>query len=75
MRYAGVSEPFKLARCFERDGKTKKTKSMQMMKIRGITCGSHHAAMVDELGRSASADTFSFGCTPHSSGKDLVGLI
>lgn len=63
MRYAGVSEPFKLARCFERDGKTKKTKSMQMMKIRGITCGSHHAAMVDELGRVFSWGAGSYGRT------------
>ena len=30
MRYAGVSEPFQLARCYERDPKTKKTKSMQV---------------------------------------------
>ena len=30
MRYAGISEPFQLARCYERDPKTKKTKSMQV---------------------------------------------
>ena len=30
MRYAGVSEPFQLARCYERDPKSKKTKSMQV---------------------------------------------
>ena len=31
MRYAGISEPFQLARCYERDPKTKKTKSMQVV--------------------------------------------
>ena len=31
MRYAGISEPFQLARCYERDAKTKKTKSMQVI--------------------------------------------
>ena len=63
MRYAGLSEPFKLSRCYERDGKTKKTKSMQMMKIRSISAGSHHAAMVDELGRVFSWGAGTYGRT------------
>jgi hypothetical protein len=29
MRYAGISEPYKLTRVYERDNKTKKTKSLQ----------------------------------------------
>lgn len=63
MRYAGVSEPFQLARCYERDPKTKKTKSMQMMKIRDFAAGSHHAAMVDELGRVFTWGAGSYGRT------------
>ena len=51
MRYAGLSEPFKVARVYERDSKTKKTKLMQMMKIRSISAGTNHAAIVDELGK------------------------
>ena len=38
-------------RVYERDGKTKKTKSMQLMRIKSIAAGTHHAAMVDEMGR------------------------
>ena len=45
-----MSEPFKVSRVYERDNRTKKTKSMQMMKIRSISAGSHHAVMVDEMG-------------------------
>jgi alpha-tubulin suppressor-like RCC1 family protein len=63
MRHAGISEPYKLARCYERDGKTKKTKTMQMMKIRDMSAGSHHAAMVDELGRVFSWGAGSYGRT------------
>jgi len=63
MRYAGVSEAFQLARCFERDPKTKKTKSMQMMKIRDIAAGSHHGAMVDELGRVFTWGAGTYGRT------------
>merc|ERR1712243_234432 len=63
MRYAGVSEPHKVSRCYERDPKTKKTKSMQMMKIKSISAGSHHAAMVDELGRVFTWGAGSYGRT------------
>ena len=48
--YAGMSEPFKVSRVYERDNRSKKNKSMQMMKIRSISAGSHHAAMADEMG-------------------------
>ena len=50
MMYAGMSEPFKVSRVYERDNRSKKNKSMQMMKIRSISAGSHHAAMADEMG-------------------------
>jgi len=60
MKFAGVSEPYKVERCYERDNRTKKTKSMQMMKIRSISAGSHHAAIVDEMGR-----VFAWGAGPY----------
>lgn len=63
MRNAGISEPYKLERCYERDNRTKKTKSMQMMKIKSISAGSHHAAMVDELGRVFAWGAGTFGRT------------
>jgi alpha-tubulin suppressor-like RCC1 family protein len=63
MRYAGVAEPYKVARVYERDSKNKKTKSMQMMKIKSISAGSHHAAMVDELGRVFTWGAGSYGRT------------
>jgi len=63
MRYAGLSEPFKVARVYERDSKTKKTKLMQMMKIRSISAGTNHAAIVDELGKVFSWGAGSFGRT------------
>merc|ERR1719397_1617146 len=49
MRYAGLSEPFKVSRVYERDSKSKKTKLMQMMRIKSISAGTNHAAMVDEM--------------------------
>ena len=39
MRYAGLSEPFKVSRVYERDPKSKKTKLMQMMRIKSISAG------------------------------------
>jgi len=63
MRYAGMSEPFKVSRVYERDNRSKKTKSMQMMKIRSISAGSHHAAMVDEMGKVFAWGAGSFGRT------------
>ena len=50
MRYAGMSEPFKIQRVYERDNRSKKTKLMQMMRIKSISAGTNHAAMVDEMG-------------------------
>jgi len=63
MRYAGISEPYKLTRVYERDTKTKKTKSLQMMRVRSISAGSHHAAMVDELNRVFTWGAGSYGRT------------
>ena len=63
MRYAGVSTPFKVARVYERDPKTKKTKMMQMMRIKDISAGSHHAAMVDELGKVFAWGAGAYGRT------------
>merc|ERR1711915_1154670 len=57
MRYAGMSEPFKIQRVYERDNRSKKTKLMQMMRIKSISAGTNHAAMVDEMGK-----VFSWGC-------------
>merc|ERR1719495_2538114 len=51
MRYAGISRPFQLSRVYERDPKTKKTKPLQMKRIKSISAGSNHAAMVDEMSR------------------------
>jgi len=63
MRNSGIAEPFKVERCFERDNRTKKTKSMQMMKIKSISAGSHHAVIVDEMGRVFSWGAGTFGRT------------
>jgi len=63
MRYAGISSPFKVTRVYERDPKTKKTKLMQMMRVRDISAGSHHATLVDELGKVFSWGAGSFGRT------------
>lgn len=63
MRYAGISEPHKISRVYERDQKTKKTKSLQMMRIKNISAGSHHAAMVDELNRVFTWGAGSYGRT------------
>jgi len=63
MRNAGISEPFKIERCYERDNRTKKTKSMQMMKVKSISAGSHHAVIVDELGRCFAWGAGSYGRT------------
>ena len=38
-------------RVYERDPKTKKTKTLQMMRMKDIAAGTHHAGMVDEMGR------------------------
>ena len=45
-----MSEPFKIQRVYERDNRSKKTKLMQMMRIKSISAGTNHAAMVDEMG-------------------------
>ena len=63
MKYAGLSEPFKITRVYERDPKTKKTKLMQMMRIKDISAGSQHAAMVDELGKAFSWGAGAYGRT------------
>ncbi|XP_023340146.1 protein RCC2 homolog isoform X2 [Eurytemora carolleeae] len=63
MRYAGISEPHKITRVYERDAKTKKTKSLQMMRIKSIAAGSHHAAMVDEMSRVFTWGAGSYGRT------------
>jgi len=63
MKYAGICSPFKVERCYERDNRTKKTKSMQMMKVKSISAGSHHAFIVDELGRAFSWGAGSYGRT------------
>lgn len=63
MRYAGVSEPQKLSRCYERDAKTKKMKNLQMMRIKDISAGTAHAAMVDEMNRVFTWGLGSYGRT------------
>eukprot|EP00088_Acartia_fossae_P062419 TRINITY_DN7533_c0_g1_i1.p1 TRINITY_DN7533_c0_g1~~TRINITY_DN7533_c0_g1_i1.p1 ORF type:complete len:478 (+),score=139.26 TRINITY_DN7533_c0_g1_i1:92-1525(+) len=63
MRYAGISKPHQLSRVYERDPKTKKTKSMQMMRIKSISAGTHHAGMVDEMGRVFTWGAGSYGRT------------
>jgi len=63
MRYAGISQPQKISRVYERDSKTKKTKMMQMMRIKDISAGSHHGAMVDELGKVFSWGAGAYGRT------------
>jgi len=63
MRYAGLSQPYKVTRVYERDPKTKKTKLMQMMRIKDISAGTHHAAMVDELGKVFSWGNGAYGRT------------
>jgi len=63
MRYAGLSEPFKVSRVYERDSKSKKTKLMQMMRIKSISAGTNHAAMVDEMGKVFGWGAGSFGRT------------
>jgi len=63
MRNAGISEPFKVSRVYERDNRSKKTKIMQMMKIRSISAGTNHAAMVDEMGKVFAWGAGSFGRT------------
>ena len=62
-RYAGLSQPYKVTRVYERDPKTKKTKLMQMMRIKDISAGTHHAAMVDELGKVFSWGNGAYGRT------------
>jgi len=61
MRYAGVSEPQKLSRVFERDTKTKKIKNLQTMRIKDISAGTNHAAMVDEMNRVFTWGAGSYG--------------
>jgi len=63
MRHAGISQPYKLSRVYERDPKTKKTKMMQMMRIKDISAGSNHGAMVDELGKVFSWGAGTYGRT------------
>jgi len=63
MRYAGISEPHQITRVYERDPKTKKTKTLQMLKIKSIAAGTHHAAMVDEMGRVFTWGAGSYGRT------------
>ena len=63
MKYAGISEPYKITRVYERDPKTKKIKLMQMMRIKDISAGSQHAAMVDELGKAFAWGAGSYGRT------------
>ena len=48
---------------YERDPKTKKTKMMQMMRIKDISAGSNHGAMVDELGKVFSWGAGTYGRT------------
>ena len=62
-RHAGISQPYKLSRVYERDPKTKKTKMMQMMRIKDISAGSNHGAMVDELGKVFSWGAGTYGRT------------
>ena len=63
MRNAGISEPFKVSRVYERDNRSKKTKIMQMMRIKSISAGTNHAAMVDEMGKAFAWGAGSFGRT------------
>jgi len=63
MKFAGICTPFKVERCYERDNRSRKTKSMQMMKVKSISAGSHHACIVDELGRVFSWGAGSYGRT------------
>jgi len=70
MRFAGISNPHQIQRVYERDGKTKKTKSMQLMRIKNIAAGTHHAAMVDEMGRVFTWGAGSYGRTGLSDPMD-----
>ena len=63
MRNAGISEPYKISRVYERDNRSKKTKMMQLMRIKSISAGTNHAAMVDELGKAFAWGAGSFGRT------------
>ena len=63
MKYEGISEPYKISRVYERDIKSKKTKIMQMMRIKSISAGTNHAAMVDEIGKVFTWGAGSYGRT------------
>lgn len=63
MKYAGISVPYKITRAVERDGKTKKLKSMNIGKIKMISAGAHHAAAVDGAGRVFTWGAGSYGRT------------
>ena len=63
MKYEGISEPYKISHVYERDNRSKKTKIMQMMRIKSISAGTNHAAMVDEMGKVFAWGAGSFGRT------------
>jgi len=63
MRYAGISKPYQLSRVYERDQKTKKVKPLQMMRIKSISAGTHHAAAVDEMNRVFTWGAGTYGRT------------
>jgi len=63
MRYAGISTPHQILRVYERDSKTKKTKTLNKMRIKDIAAGTHHAGMVDEMGRVFTWGAGSYGRT------------
>jgi len=70
MRYAGISRPYQLSRVYERDAKTKKIKPLQIMRIKNISAGSNHAAMVDEMSRVFTWGQGSYGRTGHNDTLD-----
>jgi len=63
MKYAGISEPYKIIRAVEKDPKTKKMKSMNIGKAKMIAAGSHHAAIVDQEGKVFTWGSGAFGRT------------